>query len=215
MTDTAYSTRRIRDACELDDLLRLDSTPKRCNPAAPRTTPSSRGRGGPLRKLDVADKPCGDRFIPNRGAFDIAVSQFEIVRHAEAENAQHDYNASPAKEEYKRELASSLYSGGAASNKVLAFKSKAPKPVEGHQNSLRVLYSQNKDAMNQPRRFARNIPQAPERILDAPDMIDDYYLNLLDWSSTNVVAIALGDSVYLWNAGDGSITQLMQRNAPV
>jgi hypothetical protein len=29
--------------------------------------------------------------------------------------------------------------------------------------------------------------QAPERILDAPDITDDYYLNLLDWSSTNTV----------------------------
>ncbi|KAG8471083.1 hypothetical protein KFE25_009504 [Diacronema lutheri] len=211
MTDTACSNRRVRDACELDDLLRLDTTPKRCHSAAPRTTPSS--RGGALRpsKID-ADKPaaCGDRFIPNRGAFNMAVSQFEIARRGDTENAIYDYNASPAKEEYKRELASTLYQGGALSNKVLAFKSKAPKPAEGHQNSLRVLYSQNKDAMNVPRRFARNIPQAPERILDAPDLIDDYYLNLLEWNSANVVAIALGDAVYLWNAADGSITQLMQ-----
>ena len=29
--------------------------------------------------------------------------------------------------------------------------------------------------------------QAPERILDAPDITDDYYLNLLDWSSLNTV----------------------------
>ena len=31
--------------------------------------------------------------------------------------------------------------------------------------------------------------QAPERILDAPDLTDDYYLNLLDWSSTNTVIL--------------------------
>jgi cell division cycle protein 20 (cofactor of APC complex) len=215
MTDTinTCSNRRIRDACELDDLLRLDSTPKRFSADRTRTTtPSSRGKA--LRpKADVADKPPGgggDRFIPNRGAFDMAVSQFEIARRGDAENAGVEYNASPAKEEYKRELASTLYAGGAGGNKVLAFKSKAPKPAEGHQSSLRVLYSQNKDAMNQPRRFARNIPQAPERILDAPDLIDDYYLNLLDWSSSNTVAIALGEAVYLWNASDGSISQLMQ-----
>jgi cell division cycle protein 20 (cofactor of APC complex) len=217
MTDaSACSNRRMRDACELDDLLRLDSTPKRCNPTAPRTTPSS--RGGPLRpsKIDAAgDKPaaCGDRFIPNRGAFDMAVSQFEIARRVDAENSNLDHNASPAKEEYKRELASTLYQGGSLNNKVLAFKSKAPKPAEGHQSSLRVLYSQNKDAMVMPKRYARNIPQGPERILDAPDLIDDYYLNLLDWNSANVVAIALGDSVYLWSAADGSITQLMQSPA--
>ena len=52
--------------------------------------------------------------------------------------------------------------------------------------------------------------QAPERILDAPELLDDYYLNLLDWSSTNVLGVALGDSIYLWNATDGAIQQLMQ-----
>lgn len=35
--------------------------------------------------------------------------------------------------------------------------------------------------------FLRLLPQAPERVLDAPDLTDDYYLNLLDWSSQNVV----------------------------
>ena len=56
----------------------------------------------------------------------------------------------------------------------------------------------------------RHIPQSPERILDAPELLDDYYLNLLDWSSSNVLGVALGDSVYLWNASSGDITPLMQ-----
>jgi WD40 repeat protein len=51
--------------------------------------------------------------------------------------------------------------------------------------------------------------QAPDRILDAPELLDDYYLNLLDWSSRNVVAVALGSTVYLWDAGSGSIQQLL------
>jgi len=41
-------------------------------------------------------------------------------------------------------------------------------------------------------------------------LLDDYYLNLLDWNERNVLAVALGDSIYLWNASDGSIQQLMQ-----
>jgi cell division cycle protein 20 (cofactor of APC complex) len=56
----------------------------------------------------------------------------------------------------------------------------------------------------------RYISQTPERILDAPDLVDDYYLNLLDWSPSNILAIALGPVVYLWNASDGSITQLCE-----
>ena len=43
--------------------------------------------------------------------------------------------------------------------------------------------------------------QMPERILDAPELVNDYYLNLLDWSADNRLAVALGADVYLWNAG--------------
>jgi cell division cycle protein 20 (cofactor of APC complex) len=44
--------------------------------------------------------------------------------------------------------------------------------------------------------------------LDAPDLVDDYYLNLLDWSSDNVLAVCLAQTVYLWNAVSGEIQQL-------
>lgn len=46
--------------------------------------------------------------------------------------------------------------------------------------------------------------------MDAPELVDDYYLNLLDWSSKNVLAVALGTAVYLWDAESGAISQLMQ-----
>lgn len=52
--------------------------------------------------------------------------------------------------------------------------------------------------------------QTPDRILDAPEIVDDYYLNLLDWSSKNVVAVALGAAVYLWHAETGAIEQLLK-----
>jgi len=211
----------------MDDLprmlphLQITSPPETC-PNSPRhapnaplpstTTPRKRSAASPASPVPTS---C-DRFIPNRGAFDIAVSKFEIARRCDAENARHDYNASPAKEEYKRELASTLYHGQAASNRVLAFKSthtSSPRssaapatPTE----SLRALYTLNKDSLNTPKRFLRRIPQMAERILDAPDLIDDYYLNLLDWNCDNILVIALGSAVYLWNNTDGQITKLMQ-----
>ncbi|KAF3557972.1 hypothetical protein F2Q69_00011632 [Brassica cretica] len=36
--------------------------------------------------------------------------------------------------------------------------------------------------------------------LDAPGILDDFCLNLLDWGSHNVLAIALGHTLYLWDA---------------
>lgn len=40
----------------------------------------------------------------------------------------------------------------------------------------------------------RPVPENPDRILDAPDLRCDFYLNILDWSSANVIAIALGET---------------------
>jgi len=54
----------------------------------------------------------------------------------------------------------------------------------------------------------RALPSGPSRILDAPDLVDDYYLNLLSWGDNNTIAVALQKSVYLWHAADGSIDQL-------
>jgi len=34
-------------------------------------------------------------------------------------------------------------------------------------------------------------------------------LNLIDWSPNNILAVALNTYVYLWNAGTGSIQQLL------
>lgn len=40
-------------------------------------------------------------------------------------------------------------------------------------------------------------------------MIDDYYLNLLDWGKSNVLAIALENSVYLWDASTHATSELV------
>jgi cell division cycle protein 20 (cofactor of APC complex) len=46
-------------------------------------------------------------------------------------------------------------------------------------------------------------------MLDAPYIVDDFCLNLLDWGSTNVISIALENSVYLWNASNSSSSELV------
>uniref|UniRef100_K3YSP3 Anaphase-promoting complex subunit 4-like WD40 domain-containing protein n=2 Tax=Setaria italica TaxID=4555 RepID=K3YSP3_SETIT len=46
----------------------------------------------------------------------------------------------------------------------------------------------------------RKIPRTPYKILDAPTMQDDFYRNLLDWSSQNALAVGLGNIIYLLDA---------------
>ncbi|CAJ0829444.1 20058_t:CDS:2 [Entrophospora sp. SA101] len=42
----------------------------------------------------------------------------------------------------------------------------------------------------------RIISANPELVLDAPRMINDYYLNLLDWSNKNMVAVGLDKNAF-------------------
>lgn len=37
-------------------------------------------------------------------------------------------------------------------------------------------------------------------MLDAPALADDFYLNLVDWSAQNLLAVGLDSCVYLWSA---------------
>lgn len=50
----------------------------------------------------------------------------------------------------------------------------------------------------------------PTKVLDAPALYDDFYLNLVDWSSSNLLAVGLSNSVYLWNAGNSKVIRLVE-----
>ncbi|KAL0916219.1 hypothetical protein M5K25_013712 [Dendrobium thyrsiflorum] len=59
-----------------------------------------------------------------------------------------------------------------------------------------------------PPKPPRKVSKAPHKVLDAPSLQDDFYLNLVDWSSQNVLAVGLGTCVYLWNASTSKVTKL-------
>lgn len=44
-------------------------------------------------------------------------------------------------------------------------------------------------------------------MLDAPELQDDFYLNLVDWSAQNVLAVGLGSCVYLWSACTSQVSK--------
>ena len=59
-----------------------------------------------------------------------------------------------------------------------------------------------------PYKQQRKIPKVPFKVLDAPALQDDFYLNLVDWSATNILAVGLGSCVYLWSATSSKVTKL-------
>ncbi|MCL7043902.1 hypothetical protein MKW94_024687 [Papaver nudicaule] len=108
--------------------------------------------------------------------------------------------SSPSKEAYKKQLAEVL---NVNRTRILAFKNKPAKPVES-------LFPEASTVQRTKRtKPKRSIPQTAKRVLAAPDIVDDYYLNLLDWGSSNVLAIGLGYTVYLWDATESYTTELM------
>jgi WD40 repeat protein len=46
------------------------------------------------------------------------------------------------------------------------------------------------------------------QVLYAPMLADDFYLNLIDWSSQNVLSVGLGRRAYLQSACTEQVTQL-------
>ena len=54
----------------------------------------------------------------------------------------------------------------------------------------------------------RIIPMVPYKVLDAPDLQDDFYLNLVDWRSRNTMGVGLASCVYLWSAQSSTVTKL-------
>jgi FOG: WD40 repeat len=71
-----------------------------------------------------------------------------------------------------------------------------------------VRMSSNQLLMSMPQKSKRKIAKVPFKVLDAPALADDFYLNLVDWSSQNVLAVGLGSCVYLWSASTSKVTKL-------
>ncbi|KAI9899190.1 hypothetical protein N3K66_005651 [Trichothecium roseum] len=114
---------------------------------------------------------------------------------------------SPNTVAYQDSLANAC--GVNVNTRILEFKPAAPessKPIDLRKQYNRPL----KSATTSSAQLRRRIATAPERVLDAPGLIDDYYLNLLDWSSGNQVAIGLERNVYVWSADEGSVSCLME-----
>jgi len=45
------------------------------------------------------------------------------------------------------------------------------------------MFVNNPMAMTEEQAKPRKIPSNPYRVLDAPELCDDFYLNLVDWSA--------------------------------
>ncbi|KAK1754991.1 WD repeat-containing protein slp1 [Echria macrotheca] len=173
---------------------------------------SSAIANGGSGKLDFQDKQRpksrnGDGSALLASATDDAIAALESLNLGDDEEPASYSRPSPNTVAYQDSLANAC--GVNLNTRILQFKPAPPessKPTDLRQQYNRPL----KPATASATQFKRRVATAPERVLDAPGLIDDYYLNLLDWSSGNQVAIGLERNVYVWSADEGSVSCLLE-----
>ncbi|XP_072960844.1 cell division cycle 20.2, cofactor of APC complex-like [Typha angustifolia] len=138
----------------------------------------------------------GDRFIPYRSSMDFDMAYYLLTESRKEKEKQNTAAASRSSEVYRKLLDEYLLKNR---TRILSFKSKPPEPAES------IL----QEVCSRMARQRRYIPLSSEKTLYVPELIDDYYLNLLDWGSSNVLSIALWNTAYLWNASNESTSKLV------
>jgi cell division cycle 20-like protein 1, cofactor of APC complex len=84
-------------------------------------------------------------------------------------------------------------------------------PSENGPYSLTPLLNLDHNDYTSPSvKSIRKIGKMPFKVLDAPSLQDDFYLNLVDWSASNILAVGLGRAVYIWSACTSRVTKLCE-----
>ncbi|XP_026324099.1 fizzy-related protein homolog [Hyposmocoma kahamanoa] len=109
------------------------------------------------------------------------------------------------------QLASAAKAAVAYSPPVFRFRApahSAEENIDPSPYSLSPVSAKSQKLLRSPRKATRKISRIPFKVLDAPELQDDFYLNLVDWSAQNVLSVGLGSCVYLWSACTSQVTRL-------
>ncbi|KDN42521.1 WD40 repeat-like protein [Tilletiaria anomala UBC 951] len=96
-----------------------------------------------------------------------------------------------------------LFSGSSTAGDIESLDSPLHKAY-----STSPVKAESQKLLQSPKRTPRTLSKVPFKVLDAPELADDFYLNLVDWSVGNVLGVGLGACVYLWSAKDSAVTKL-------
>lgn len=147
-----------------------------------------------------------DRFIPNRQTTKGKLS-LEKTKSLPAFALPYEHIERQNSEIYQSSVAEAC--GLDVGQRILQFQPTPPqsKGLKRNQsfNQIQNFKTRQLISTSAAQSRMKKIPTCPEKVLDAPGLLDDFYLNLISWSSENVLAIALDKSVYIWNATTGSV----------
>ncbi|KAF8634222.1 hypothetical protein AX17_004264 [Amanita inopinata Kibby_2008] len=100
------------------------------------------------------------------------------------------------------------YNSPSASNPATPTRARRLDTPTDEAYAMSPVRAESRQLLESPRRQLRSVCKTPYRVLDAPELADDFYLNLVDWSSTNVLGVGLGSCVYLWTAHNAAVNKL-------
>eukprot|EP00038_Savillea_parva_P008879 m.179774 g.179774 ORF g.179774 m.179774 type:complete len:511 (-) comp14852_c0_seq1:127-1659(-) len=207
-----------------------------------RATKRSPGESGWPSVRSPPREQYSDRYIPIRDPRSATDSNFQVPNENNVEGrngaASAEVRDDPGKVTYNLLLKNELLGAGvntlggasddgvgsgvpSSGRKVLSFKAPlsggaatgASLPASPY--SLSPLGADSEQLLQSPRKMPRKVPKVPFKVLDAPDLQDDFYLNLVDWSSQNVLCVGLGACVYLWSACTSKVTKLCDLRSDV
>lgn len=134
------------------------------------------------------------RFIPNRGS-----SNFKELF------AKTDHRDSPLP--FSNMVHQELFgSPEDTQHSVLQYHTQSNYKADKENMPIPPLFQLESSSFTSP----RNLPKNPYKILDAPELKDDFYVDLLSWSSQNLLAVALNKKVYLWNSNTSEINEISE-----
>jgi WD40 repeat protein len=136
-----------------------------------------------------------DRFIPSKKTFQDL--ELKIESRCKLNQEESNENSIPD-EQYKINLRQELLKKAVFSQKNLC----SFNPFQE-----KKLFSM--DMLDNFEKF-RHISDEPFKVLDAPMLQDDFYLNVLEWSNQNVLGVGLGNCVYTWNFTTNEVDKMME-----
>ena len=138
------------------------------------------------RSRNEKEKELGDRFIPLR-------ENDDLWNRAILTNS-----ASSKKDQQVKRLLLTGMMNDSENRRVLRFNSKHRKKKDLYSEGITEI-GLRRAAGKRSVRNRRTLPKRAEKVLDAPGLINDYYLNLIDWGLNNLLAVCLGDGAFVWN----------------
>ena len=195
----------------------------------PRMSPSPRLFGTPSKSNSAAS---GDRFIPSRRQMNIELCRRTLLsedKESDSAKTGNDHGEAArkiiVKKEFNRQMLSSLCNIPSESlnenSKPKSFLSFALQEEEmstpGSKTRTCDPYSHDILRVLRGIQYPRNLASSLNtkegkclRILDAPNVPDDYYLDLMSWGEDNILAVALEDELYLYEEDTGCVDLLMR-----